>query len=109
MVLLSNDWLKLLKRTVCVHEGRIFDLIRVANLQALAHLRVFVHLSTVLAMRAHLCLCHVLFMLQIVSFVDIECQIFLKLCHLSLGSLTGLEVLLSLGLQSAVRLHEIIV
>ena len=97
VILLTNNWLELLKWTVSVHEGRIFDL-KVANLQAPAHLRVFVRLTTILAMGTHLSLCHVLFMLQIVCFVDVECQIFLKLCHLCLRSLTSLEVLLSLSL-----------
>ena len=41
-------------------------------------------------------------MLLIVSFVYVESQVFLKLLHLGFRGLAGLEVLLSLSLQSSV-------
>ena len=48
-------------------------------------------------------------MLQIVCFIYVESQVFLKLLNLSFRGLTGLEILLSLSLKSSVRFHKIIV
>ena len=113
MVLLSHYWLELFHWTTMMgHEGR-FVSISVADLHTLAHFCVLMQLTaTIVALRAHLLLLglwDVLGMLQIVCFIYVESQVFLKLLNLSFRGLTGLEILLSLSLKSSVRFHKIIV